>query len=216
LFHGKRHGIAKFVTHGEEVEMRKLVGCLGLIVAVSACGQKEEVEKTETVSSALTYTGNPAFDPFWCTDPQTTCGSPAMHCCPAGWAMSGIHLANNKLQCRNINDTALSCATFSMATKRFVDEGQGHTAWIPACPAGKYMRGFDWHQNTAVCCTYPTGNTALHWNIDNFWDSVTEEVDPFRFLGGGTCNAGNVHTCAEFNGVMEGLETTTNRLLCAW
>ena len=71
-----------------------------------------------------------------------------MHCCPAGFAMAGIHVGNNLFSCRS------AFADPSQVASRegcYVDTSTQRSG-IHACATNYYMKGVDVSSNRFTCC----------------------------------------------------------------
>jgi len=195
-----------------EVRMRRSIGMLGITLMLMSCSDQDVVE---TVAGPLSL-GTPTYDPIDCQlhPYETTCtyGGVTMHCCAAGKAMTGVHLDDDTLECQTVDTSGLqpSCTLWNMSNMRTF-EGQS----VPACPAGTYMRGFQWHTNQATCCVFQSTNRPTSEFLDGFGEGPTQDTDSalHKNVFGG-CYSGTMHGCAG-NAAMVGLNTVHNWLACA-
>jgi hypothetical protein len=119
-------------------------------------------------------------------DHGTQCNG--MHCCPAGYAMMGVHGNNNDLLCYPVGAAGDTC---------HVDNGtQRHG--MHACPQGQYLRGVHEGQNKLTCCQHAGARFAR------------EAVDTSTQLQAmhGCPSAGRVQS------VMTGIHGSDNHFLC--
>jgi hypothetical protein len=181
-----------------------------LVVALylSACGGEEE-DVWVTESSSLTV-GVKTVDPVACDLHQYDTICNGMHCCPNGKAMSGLHIGENTLECRALTGATDVCFIQDLDNRFFQVEGQ----WVPSCPGGTYMKGYNANGNLATCCNFPTSNYPTSRFLDGHGEGPTQESRPFlhrNFFGG--CYAGTLHSCPG-PAVMQGLNAGQNKFHC--
>ena len=114
-----------------------------------------------------------------------------MHCCPSGYAMRGVHVDQNRLLCRKVNEGADDCFL------DFPTQRQG----MHACPSGTYMRGIHVGDNVLTCCyDRMRGYSEL---FGEFADTGHQEE--------------NMHACPlrADDTYMTGIHVGQNRFLCA-
>jgi hypothetical protein len=187
--------------------LRRTIGIWAIATLIPACGELE-ADATSTSDEVLIL-GSKTVNPAACNGAATQCNfGLAMHCCPAGSAMTGAHFAANTFECRAIGP-ATSCSLVSMANFRSFE---GYL--IPACPEGTYMRGFHQAANKATCCNYPNGNIATMSLLDGSGEPPTQDAWPslHRFFTG-ACYGGTMHACPG-NSVMVGLNVPNNNFAC--
>src|SRR5262245_2036536 len=110
-----------------------------------------------------------------------------MHDCPAGYAMSGAHVDQNRFLCRPTHERDQDC---------FVDYATQRSE-MHACPAGTYMRGLHGGRNELTCC-FERSRGFTAFSQPEFLDSGTQ--------------GHSMHVCP--NAVMTGIHIARNQFLC--
>lgn len=150
-----------------------------MVVSFTGCGLSDgSTEVDESVSSLSIYTG--FYD--WTT--SCTAGGVAMHCCPDGTAMIGIHVGNNILKCATV--------LFGFTGAPTLDGGTGRND-MHACPSGQLMVGVHVGRNL-LACQQPVQFVT------------SESVD-------GVTGDGAMHVCPELM-AMAGIRVDRNQFTC--
>jgi cephalosporin-C deacetylase-like acetyl esterase len=156
-------GVVRYISHFTAISF-----LIVLLLTVSlCCGQTEFID------------GSPPTQQF------------GMHVCPAGSAMGGAHVSDNRFLCRPVDEIQQDC---------FVDYSTQRQG-MHACPSGSYMRGYHDGRNELLCCfDRRAGNSHLG----------QETLDT------GTQDHG-MHVCTGHRAstVMIGIHNGKNRFLCS-
>jgi hypothetical protein len=118
----------------------------------------------------------------WGTQCTVSAGSVSqtMHCCPTGWAMTGLRATDHDLlRCNKVTGT-LAAPTLDTSTVRTVGGQTMHT-----CPVGSVMVGFHRDSNRFACAKPATiGAESL--------DRTTQDIESNNGIAG---NGYPVHVC---------------------
>jgi len=155
-----------------------------LIGVLAGCGAEGETAQYDESVASLSFTGDRVYD----AGTLCTVGGHTMHCCEAGWAMIGVHLAQNVFKCAKLTSTA---------GDRFLDVGTIRNA-MHACPRGTVMVGYHDNDNLLACETpvpdvsdeFVDGNPLLN-------DGFPMHVCPDSYAMAGIHTGHNQFTCAK-------------------
>jgi hypothetical protein len=127
-------------------------------------------------------------------DAGTVCsvGGVTMHCCPSGFAMTGIHVNDNVLRCSRLQAGFSGTATLDAGTVRNS---------MHACPFGQLMVGIHVGRNLLACRPSAQGISL------EFVDAVTTTTFP---INGGTAT---MHVCPD-TFAMAGIHVNNNLFTC--
>ena len=192
--------------------IRRSVAVLGL-AAVATCSdfpnsdEPRPVDSTEIESVEQELgTGGTVVPDGPCQGGGATQCSGFGHCCPGGYGMQGVYLANNTFLCRAVigaDPNGAGC---------YIDRTSQRTVGgvtMKGCPVGHFMRGYNNTDNTTLCCPYPSSNQASAYFLDGTQSSEYKmAAEPLR------CGFANAHTCYS-DEIMEGIHAANNHLLCA-
>jgi hypothetical protein len=171
--------------------MRKqfVKGCAALVVATSfaACVAPEDSAPVAESESELGLDST-LFD----TSTACTVGGVRMHCCPDGFAMTGIHVDDNVLRCSRLQVGFSGPTTLDAGTVR---------NGMHACPSGQLMVGIHVDRNLLSC--RPSGQAI---GLE-FVDAVT--TDSFVFHGSRV----SIHVCPN-TFAMAGIHVDNNQFTC--
>jgi dienelactone hydrolase len=116
-------------------------------------------------------------------------GSSTLHCCPAGQAMVGGNVGENRFMCTPVpGATGTNCRV----------DAHNQRDNMHACLAGEYMSGLHREHNHLLCCPGGHGNEA---------------VDPAR--GAQRLETAGMHACsADGSRVLHGIHAVDDHFLC--
>lgn len=138
---------------------------------------------TTPMTDRIVDTGRTVYD----TSTQCTIGGATMHCCPSGFAMTGIHADRNTLRC-----AALMNPTGTLSVDTTTLRNSMH-----ACPFGTVMIGINIALDQFGCQAIP-GNPITKEDVDN------NSADGFP-----------MHVCNDTRfAAMSGLTIARNQLTC--
>ena len=131
---------------------------------------------------------------------QETWSGVTLHACPAGFAMAGVHVRDNKFTCQRVvpaSEEAQVQSVLDSGTQKNLGRGNMHV-----CPEGMYMRGLHTAQNRLLCSSAP----SVHLK------------SPFLDADGHT-QGNNMHMCPvrrQQQTVMTGIHVGRNDFACAF
>ena len=85
---------------------------------------------------------------------QETWSGVKLHACPAGYAMAGANVKDNKFTCQRVvpqSEEAQVQSVLDSGTQKDFGRGNMHV-----CPEGTYMRGLHSEQNKLLCSSAPS------------------------------------------------------------
>lgn len=189
-------------------------GVLVFSMILASCTGARDSETIQTVSSAV-YVQSYIFDSPTCYSTGITqCNG--MHCCPVGYAITGIHRDLNKLECgllSGANATTEAGCFVSGTTSHATFEGHD----IQVCPWLYYMKGVHFNNQQFTCCPYPESNQPINpVTLDGNGEGPYQTYDPQLRTSGGGCFGGTMHGCPGNNEVVIGvkMDSSTNWLAC--
>jgi hypothetical protein len=154
---------------------------LAILMTLANCKSSEGYEYDEALAA-------PQFTGSWVYDTGTLCtvGDATMHCCPAGMAMIGAHLADNVFKCAQLTDPHGT---------QFLDTNTSRNG-MHACPSGSVMVG-------------------LHVNNDQLACQRPDATRPVAHAEGtpGTLDSYPMHVCPRGH-AMSGIHPNDNALAC--
>jgi hypothetical protein len=160
---------------------------LGMAASVAGCMAPDDGAPVAESDSELGM--DPGFFDF-----ATLCtvGGVQMHCCPDGFAMTGIHVNDNVLRCSRLQQGFSGSASLDAGTVR----NNMH-----ACPFGQLMVGVHVNRNL-LACRSPVQGLGLE-----IIDAGTTAVLPIN--GGHT----DIHVCPNTL-AMAGIHVNNNLFTC--
>jgi hypothetical protein len=127
--------------------IRRIAACclsIGVaLVVLGGCGSAGDGEPgAASEHESLTLGGPPPSGWFYDDGTKCTVGGVQMHCCPAGYAMIGARIDQNKFKCAKYNG--------GMFPHPFLDTGTNRNN-MHACPQGAIMVGLHANLNDLAC-----------------------------------------------------------------
>lgn len=159
--------------------VNKFIGLM-MVVSFTGCALSDgDTRLDESVSLLSIYTT------FYDLTTSCTAGGVAMHCCPDGAAMIGIHVGNNRLKCGMLWAGFTNTPTLDAGTAR----NDMH-----ACPFGQVMVGVHVGRNLLAC------QQPLQSVTSELVDAITGD--------------GSMHVCPD-EMAMAGIRVDRNQFTCA-
>lgn len=154
----------------------------GVVMAVSLAGC-EMSDDGPDLDESISPLG--LASPFYDTGTVCVVGGVAMHCCPSGTAMIGIHVDRNVLKCAQLTAGFTNIRTLDALTVR----NDMH-----ACPFGQLMVGVRVDRNLLAC-------------------QQSAQAVTLEFVDGFTSDSFPMHVCPG-NLAMAGIRVDRNQLTC--
>jgi hypothetical protein len=154
---------------------------LAILMTLSNCKSSEGYEYDEGLAG-------PAFTGAWVYDTGTLCtvGDATMHCCPAGMAMVGVHVADNVFKCAQLT---------APRGNQLLDVDTSRNG-MRACPSGSVMVGLHVHNDQLACQRLDAAFPVAHADATS-----------------GTMDSYPMHVCPRGR-AMSGIHPSDNVLAC--